>query len=343
MRRRAAGVFGASGGSWLARSIWFVVPALVVLATAAPLSADVVVNPFAGSWGTFGNTGTLNLQVVDAGKGAAAVSVYSGGSAATLCPPPTVFYTGSYQVGSGDAGQIAGCTSNGNIHLKGWYKSSSGPQRGTIDIDIQSGGTSFKGGYVEQSNGTKGDYSGTFKADFPGSGRTQPSPPTTTTTPAPIGGRAQAASGPVEVQLPHDTWHPLTAGTPLPLGSRVHTGFKGHATIFVAGRGTVILGPMTLLLVAPNGVLLHLGDVDVSVPRKGQGASDFEVKTATVAASDRGTKFSVHSHGGLTTVKVTGHAVYVKPANRRLKPVTVKAGYQVMVSKSRISPITRLR
>ena len=63
--------------------------AVVVLATAAPLFADVLVNPFAGSWGTFGNTGTLNLQVVDAGKGAAAVSFYSGGSAATLCPPPT--------------------------------------------------------------------------------------------------------------------------------------------------------------------------------------------------------------------------------------------------------------
>ena len=150
--------------------------AAVVLVSAALLVvsanslADTVVNPFAGNWSTFGGGGSLKLQAVDAATGQTAVQADGGGAG---CGAPTVWYQGSYSTGS-DEGQIAGCTNNSGAHLSGWYVSSSGPQHGTISVDIGSDSASFSGEYDERSSvGTgTGTYDGTFASDFPSSRRT---------------------------------------------------------------------------------------------------------------------------------------------------------------------------
>jgi hypothetical protein len=116
-------------------------------------AAEPVTQPyFGGTWSTFGGSGRLGLQVVDAVKGAKAVAFYSGGSA--TCGSGTVYYTGYYR-GSSDSGQVAGCTSESGRHLNAWYKSGAGPQHGTFKVDISANSAMFSGTYDELS-GQKG-------------------------------------------------------------------------------------------------------------------------------------------------------------------------------------------
>jgi FecR protein len=307
----------------------------------AVLSADVVVNPFAGTWSTFNNTGTLNLQVVDATKGAAAVNVYSGGNASTLCPPPTVFYTGSYQVVNGDAGQVAGCTNNGGVHLRGWYKSGSGQQHGTIDLDIQSGDTSFKGGYVEQSNATRGDYNGSFKADFPGSGRTQLPPTTTTTTSSQNAVGVVSLTPEVSFRRGQGGWQDLHLGQQLFEGDEIAADPDGTAVLRFADGTTVTIYPTSQLKIASyftqggivrSQILDTIGRASATVNKEQSTRSDFTIRTPTAVTSSRGTIFSVYYDGAVSIVSVQRGVVDVTPSNRSLPQVLVPAGKEVGVS-----------
>jgi hypothetical protein len=136
------------------------------LVWAATVSASIIANPFAGDWTT--NTGTLDLEVVDAVAGAKDLKSL-GGSA---CSGATVWYDGTY--GGADSGDIAGCTDSTGDHLVGDYRSSQGPQHGAVNIAISAGDpNAFTGTYDElSSDGTgPGTYRGTFAHDFSGSGR----------------------------------------------------------------------------------------------------------------------------------------------------------------------------
>jgi hypothetical protein len=149
--------------------------ALGVLAASAPAGVAVaqssgVANPFAGTWSTFGGSGKLGQQVVDAAKGKAAVAFYSERTA--NCPSGTVYYTG-YCDDSSDSGQVAGCTETDGRHLGAWYKSGAGQQHGTLVITVSSTDDSFTGSYRELSDNTGGVFDGTFSGDFSGSGRSQ--------------------------------------------------------------------------------------------------------------------------------------------------------------------------
>jgi hypothetical protein len=150
---------------------------------AAVVSADTVVNPFAGNWSTFGGTGMLTLDAQTASKGEASTAYYSDGAAD--CGTDTTYYAGDYRV-SDDSGYIAGCTDAAGTHLMAWYRSAVGSQAGTISITVASGFMSFTGTYDETSDGTGGAYDGTFTSDSDGSGRSAPSkpaPPTITGEP----------------------------------------------------------------------------------------------------------------------------------------------------------------
>ena len=113
---------------------------------AAGVSASAVANPFAGDWNT--NTGTLHLLVVAATTGKSALQAVGGGSG---CSGTTVWYSGSY--GGADAGKIAGCTDATGDHLTGFYRSSKGPQDGTINITVTAANpNTFTGTYDELSS-----------------------------------------------------------------------------------------------------------------------------------------------------------------------------------------------
>jgi len=147
---------------------------LCVWLGAAVVSADTVVNPFAGNWSTFGGTGMLTLDAQTASKGEASTAYYSDGKAD--CGTTTTYYAGDYQV-SNDSGYIAGCTDAAGTHLMAWYRSAVGSQEGTISLTVASDFMSFTGTYDQTSDGTGGDYDGTFTSDFDGSGRSAPSKP----------------------------------------------------------------------------------------------------------------------------------------------------------------------
>jgi hypothetical protein len=164
------------------------------------------------------------------------------------------------------------------------------------------------------------------------------------TAPTAPGGTAVAYRGQVEYRTPNGPFVKLTPGTSitLPIGSIVQTGFKSGAAVDVAGRGVVTLGPMTYMVVEPHGLYLRMGNIDAALkPRQGRGSADFEVKTATVTASDRGTVFAVGYQSGATTISVSKDMVYVQPTNHRLHSLLLKAGYKVTVTRTRISPVAR--
>jgi hypothetical protein len=330
------------------------------LAAGLARPADVVVNPFAGIWSTFGGAGGLTLQVVTPAKGVPAVAFYSDGKAS--CPSQTVYYTGAYS--GSDSGQVAGCTSNGGRHLMAWYKSGAGPQHGTFSVDVAAGDTSFSGTYKELSDGTTGAYDGTFVRDTPGSGRTQPSTTPTTTTTATGGGPTKSPTiesimappnneaGGVEFLLPGSDpwdWEPLQAGTQFPVGTVIHTGFKTSAVVVLPGVGRVTLEPMTTVRIVkwPNGtlgVLLKWGGTlnDIPTAHNRKTATDFEIIPATCVAGVRGTRFSAEYVPAekTATIRAIVDSVLVTPINRSLKRLVLRAGHQVTVTPTKVGRVT---
>jgi hypothetical protein len=155
-------------------------------------------------------------------------------------------------------------------------------------------------------------------------------------------GTALATTGNVQFQVPGAGFAPLKPGTALPPGTTVHTGYGATAMLNVPGQGTITLGPLSQITIGKNDIYqLHVGTVDVNVKRPGRQTSDFEVHSPIAAASDRGTKFSVTYKSGVMTVKVTKDTVWVTPTNRKLKRAVVKAGYQVVVTKTKIGPVRK--
>jgi hypothetical protein len=161
--------------------------------------------------------------------------------------------------------------------------------------------------------------------------------PVTLTRPHPAAGpvpKLLSVSRTVEIQLPHQTFTKATAGMDLPIGTRVHTGFKSTARVKFPDGHIVEMGPMSLLTIGTDGNrLLTLMDVgDIFVVRKGQGASDFEVKTPTVAASIRGTTCEVvHDLASATSlVAVKDGEVVVSANNSSSAPVDLHAGEEVI-------------
>jgi len=118
--------------------------------------------PFAGTWSTFGGSGTLGLEAVSEVKGRKSVDFYSGGTAS--CVSGAAYYTG-YYTGSSGSRQVAGCTNDSGRHLTGWYKSGAGEQHGPFSITLSADGTAFTGTYDElSSSGTgRGPYDGNLK------------------------------------------------------------------------------------------------------------------------------------------------------------------------------------
>lgn len=318
---------GIGTSAWRRRRAWLA--ALVVgaaLALSSPAAASLA-TPFAGSWSTFSGSGTLTLQITDATGGQAAVAALGGPSGG--CTAPTAYYRGNYTSGDGDSGQVAACTTDPQgVQLGGWYGGGPNGRHGSFTISTTCADpNSFSGEYFEASDGSAGSYPGT---------RAGPPRPPCSTPPATVSnitGRGQA-----EFKLPGNVWMPLRPGTTLQPGTYVHTGFQTTLTLTV-GPATLTLGPLTLFKVGEKPVTyMTYGQVSGVVTHREGGMSDFEVKTATTTTSVRGTIFSIRvARNGTTTVSVTRGAMLVRPTNRVLRPVLVRAGHRVTVTRHRIS------
>jgi hypothetical protein len=161
---------------------------LALLVPAASASAEGPAQVFAGSWSTFGGTGTLNLQVTNSTHGQEAFKYYSGGG--TGCGAPTVWYVGAYTAGS-DSGQVAGCSNDlQGLSLIAWYKSGAGEQHGKFSVSVSCGNpNTFSGEYEERSTQptTTGQYPGARTSAALGNPCERPpssSPPSSNPTPS---------------------------------------------------------------------------------------------------------------------------------------------------------------
>jgi hypothetical protein len=144
----------------------------------------------------------------------------------------------------------------------------------------------------------------------------------------------------VEVQKPGGAWIKAAPDMVLRAGDKVHTGFQAKATLGFEDGSTLDVKPMTLLVVSDletkagrirSGLILQVGEVGAQVGRKGRGASDFEVKTATCTASVRGTEIAriaytpaqgtvvaMGSEGRLRVQTVTGRVTLGKADQSRV-------------------------
>jgi hypothetical protein len=149
----------------------------------------------------------------------------------------------------------------------------------------------------------------------------------------------------VEVQQNETTWFPASDSVKLKEGDKIHTGWKAGAKLTFPDGSTIVLKPMSLLLIqslksGPDGKLtvrvwLPLGEVSATVNRSRGSAADFEVKTPTTTASVRGTIFSVLYDGAMTIVSVKKGVVSVKPNSG--KAVNVPAGREVSSTAAKAS------
>ncbi len=141
-------------------------------------------------------------------------------------------------------------------------------------------------------------------------------------------------------------WEPAVAGTKLRAGDRIHTGFKATVTLTFEDGSTLTIKPMSLVLLNEVSVdpatrvlkvrtWLNLGDVSAHVNRSTGAAADFDIKTPTATASDRGTEFSVLYDGVATVVAVQRGTVHVAPA--RGPAIDVQAGTETRSTKTSAS------
>ena len=127
-------------------------------------SAEALPTLFAGTWNTsyppFSGTGTLTLQATDSENGISALAVLGG--PASGCSAPTVYYKGSYTAAAGEAGQVAGCTTDlAGLALTAYYGGASNGHHGNFSVSITCGEPdSFSGTYNELLGETTGNYAG---------------------------------------------------------------------------------------------------------------------------------------------------------------------------------------
>jgi hypothetical protein len=150
----------------------------------------------------------------------------------------------------------------------------------------------------------------------------------------------------VEIQRGGATWEQANNGYKIKAGDKIHTGWKAGATMTFPDGSTVVVPPMSLILIEAveleaNGqvkriaIFLQLGEVRVQVHRVAGAAGDFQVKTPTTTASVRGTIFSVLYDRATTIVSVKESVVSVKP--RSGKAVDVSAGREVSSTATKVS------
>lgn len=140
----------------------------------------------------------------------------------------------------------------------------------------------------------------------------------------------------VEISRAQGGWEPATNGTVVKAGDRIHTGFKATTTLTFPNGTTMVMEPMSVVLIesiSNDGtgkvnvrMWLKLGAVSAKVNRSMGAAGDFNVQTPTTTASVRGTIFGVRYDGVATTVSVTEGKVEVAPA--RGKAIFVGAGQE---------------
>ncbi|RFU49905.1 FecR domain-containing protein [Paraburkholderia sp. DHOC27] len=142
-----------------------------------------------------------------------------------------------------------------------------------------------------------------------------------------------AASGPVERAFDDGPFTPLAAGMTLGEGDRVRTGHEGFVTleledgthVTVSQDATVVIGTLrvTALTGATDRVIqLHQGEVDSEVTHATKKDDRFQIRSPSVVAGVRGTRFRVDYDGGAqrTAVEVLDGAVGVDPASIAAPP-----------------------
>ncbi len=123
-------------------------------------------------------------------------------------------------------------------------------------------------------------------------------------------------SGKVEYQLAGKEWRPANAGTEVPTGTMISTGFKSMALIAL-GNASVLVKPLTRLtidqIVRVEGseaakLFLIAGRVRAEVTPESGKKIDFSVRSSTATASVRGSGFDFD---GLNLERVHGRIHFV--------------------------------
>ncbi len=153
---------------------------------------------------------------------------------------------------------------------------------------------------------------------------------------------------------PADAWLPLEKNTVLKQGDEITCDPDGVAVLAFADNSTVTVWDTTQLKIASffteggvvrTEILLTMGRIAATVNKSEATKSDFRIKSPTDVSSVRGTIFSVFYDPGsrVTLTSTSRGSVLVTPSNRSVRPVTVRVGREVQVTKSSASlaPIGR--
>ncbi|MDR6408925.1 FecR domain-containing protein [Paraburkholderia terricola] len=173
----------------------------------------------------------------------------------------------------------------------------------------------------------------------------------------PESARVIATSGPVEHAFGKNPYLPVKPGTTLGEGDRIRTGPDGFVTlelpdgshVTIAQEGELDIGRLrrTTLTGAADRVLeLRRGAVESQVTRATKKDDRFQIRSPSVVAGVRGTRFKVAYDGDAqtTAVEVLDGAVGVDPgaaAHRAGPPPGVPLQASVQLVKARFGNITR--
>jgi hypothetical protein len=174
----------------------------------------------------------------------------------------------------------------------------------------------------------------------------------------PESARVIATSGPVEHAFGKNPFTPLTAGTTLGEDDRIRTGHNGFVTlelpdgshITVSQDGVLDIGTLrrTVLTGSGDRVLdLRHGEVESQVTHATKKDDRFQIRSPSVVAGVRGTRFKVAYDGDAqtTAVEVLDGAVGVDPAavNGRIAapPPGVPLQASAQLVKARFGSVTR--
>ncbi|HEY4298923.1 MAG TPA: FecR domain-containing protein [Paraburkholderia sp.] len=170
--------------------------------------------------------------------------------------------------------------------------------------------------------------------------------------------RVVATSGPAEHAFGKNAYVPLTAATTLGEGDRIRTGPNGFVTleladgsyVTVAQDGELDIGKLrhTTLTGASDRVFdLHHGEVESQVTHATKPDDRFQIRSPSVVAGVRGTRFTVAYSGDAqtTAVAVLDGAVGVDPAGRNGRAAAPPPGVPLQASeqlvKARFGSVTR--
>ncbi|RDJ99957.1 peptidase M23 [Paraburkholderia lacunae] len=170
--------------------------------------------------------------------------------------------------------------------------------------------------------------------------------------------RVIATSGPAGRAFGKSPYTPLSVGMTVGEGDRIRTGHDGFVTlelpdgshVSILQEGTLDIGKLrnTVLTGAADRVLeLHRGEVDSEVTHATRKDDRFQIRSPSVVAGVRGTRFKVAYDGDaqITAVEVLDGAVGVDPggvgghAKAPLPGVPLQASAQLV--KARFGSITR--